>query len=85
MKGLSGAALFGDFFLLLRKRHSRTCTNINYEAFKALCVKKIIRRVPVCEAQLKSAGRTQSDTYTKPDDCVKMKCLNSFWSNTPGG
>jgi hypothetical protein len=36
MKGLSGAALFGAFFLLLRKRHSRTYSIISYGVMKAL-------------------------------------------------
>jgi hypothetical protein len=33
---LRGAALFGDFFLLLRKRHSRTYSKISCEALKGL-------------------------------------------------
>jgi hypothetical protein len=33
-KGLSGAALFGAFFLLLRKRHTRTYSQINYKALE---------------------------------------------------
>jgi hypothetical protein len=44
-KGLSGAALFGDFFLLMRKRHSRTCWATNYEAPKALVRETGTRKV----------------------------------------
>jgi hypothetical protein len=36
MKGLSGAALFGAFFVLLRKRHSRTYSQTNAQALKVL-------------------------------------------------
>jgi len=36
MKGLFGAALFGYFFLLLRKSDSRTYSWINYEVMNAL-------------------------------------------------
>ena len=43
-KGLSGAALFGDFFLLLRKRHSRTYSQINYGALKELVREKLTRK-----------------------------------------
>jgi hypothetical protein len=43
MKGLSGAALFGAFFLLLRKRHSRTCSQINYKALKVFVREIVIK------------------------------------------
>jgi len=44
MKGLPGAALFGDFFLLLRKSYSRTCSLTNYEALKAFVREKVMRK-----------------------------------------
>jgi hypothetical protein len=39
-EGLVGAALFGDFFLLLRKRHSRTSRGTSYKVMKALVREK---------------------------------------------
>jgi len=45
MKGLVGAALFGAFFLLLRKRHSRTYSQTHYEALEGLVREKVKRKV----------------------------------------
>jgi hypothetical protein len=45
MKGLVGAALFGNFFLLLRKRYSRAYSQISYEAHEVFVREKTIRKV----------------------------------------
>jgi hypothetical protein len=56
---LFGAALFGYFFLLLRKSDSRTYSLNNYEALKAL----------VCEnhPNWKYSNKLPTDKYTKAD------------------
>jgi len=43
MKGLVGAALFGNFILLLRKSYSRTYSQINYKVLEVF-VREIIRK-----------------------------------------
>jgi hypothetical protein len=58
-EGLVGAALFGDFFLLLRKSHSRACFQTHYVALTVFVREKTIRKELLFETQKNTAASAQ--------------------------